>query len=547
VTNLDIEPAFEVEAPEIGAPEALQVIEFPDKDIFSQEYADDPYRVLNVTPIDNPGAKLLYRAATGLEKALADTDAERLLRMAAEIIKVQWNPWQISEHNLPFLAWAMGVNLWEPYWQVEFRRWWVANQWWLKSIRGTKQGLIEFIKAVRGEVKRVIVPPALPFGLPKVGDIPAAIDWLVPDAQYTAPAGVETREKYEDPEFFQWLDDRPKPEWDDLVRADRAIYVARFPQLRIYPYEPRIQLPWLCYPGHKFELDGHTKKHNKNGFFLGPLWRMYPTNYNQGGKYTRFARMYEPMTGVETDLTFRTITSVDLSPYGVRTWDQITLPGHKSSIYHEAEPGKYLRPFPNAKRGVFLGRLHSTSARMVIVPRDGSLNFKLAKAQYQTIFPDNDVLNVYPEHVAIRHQRRDYTEAFSGGGDCLHGKFLPKSLAYRYMYERWYLFDPARVPDVRIKSVYMGNCRFGIHKYTAEAHVKIQSKLPPFIVKTSGYLWGFMRPRNLEAVNRLRRGTRASMALRDKVLLYTKSTRTVQVRDLLDASGRYSVGEVIPN
>jgi len=109
------------------------------------------------------------------------------------------------------------------------------------------------------------------------------------------------------------------------------------------------------------------------------------------------------------------------------------------------------------------------------------------------------------------------------------------------------LFDPARVPDVRIKSVYMGNCRFGIHKYTAEAHVKIQSKLPPFIVKTSGYLWGFMRPRNLEAVNRLRRGTRASMALRDKVLLYTKSTRTVQVRDLLDASGRYSVGEVIPN
>jgi P2-related tail formation protein len=40
-----------------------------------------------------------------------DVDGERLMRIPAELIKVQWNPWQISERNLPYLAWAMGVNL----------------------------------------------------------------------------------------------------------------------------------------------------------------------------------------------------------------------------------------------------------------------------------------------------------------------------------------------------------------------------------------------------------------------------------------------------
>jgi phage tail P2-like protein len=103
-------------------------------------YPNDP-NPYPYTPIEHPGAKLLYRESTPLEKALADTDAERLLRIHAEVIIAQWDPYAISYHNLPFLAWAMGVNLWEDGWREITKRTWVARQWTFKSLRGTADGL----------------------------------------------------------------------------------------------------------------------------------------------------------------------------------------------------------------------------------------------------------------------------------------------------------------------------------------------------------------------------------------------------------------------
>jgi hypothetical protein len=73
-------------------------------------------------PIEQPGAQLIYRSATPLERALVDVDAERLLRIHAEVIIAQWDPYKISLHNLPFLAWGLGVNLWENGWRETRRR-----------------------------------------------------------------------------------------------------------------------------------------------------------------------------------------------------------------------------------------------------------------------------------------------------------------------------------------------------------------------------------------------------------------------------------------
>ena len=63
-----------------------------------------------------PGAKLLYRSASGLEKAMADVDGERLIGTYAEIVSDQWDPYRISYNNLPYLAYAMGTLLWEEGW-----------------------------------------------------------------------------------------------------------------------------------------------------------------------------------------------------------------------------------------------------------------------------------------------------------------------------------------------------------------------------------------------------------------------------------------------
>jgi hypothetical protein len=91
--------------------------------------------------IKAPGAKLIYRAASGLEKAMADVDGERLIVMNAEIIHDQWDPYAISYNNLPYLAYAMGVLLWEEGWSESTQREWTAKQFEYKSLRGTQAGI----------------------------------------------------------------------------------------------------------------------------------------------------------------------------------------------------------------------------------------------------------------------------------------------------------------------------------------------------------------------------------------------------------------------
>jgi hypothetical protein len=137
--------------------------------------------------------------------------------------------------------------------------------------------------------------------------------------------------------------------------------------------------------------------------------------------------------------------------------------------------------------------------------------------------------------------------ASSVRGGRASAKYLPRSNAWQFMYERFYLFDADRVPDARISSIYMGACRFGIRKYHAEALIRIAAHMPPFYISTTRYLRGFMRPRQSEAIARLLRGVRASMAVRDTVLVDTSVHRVAQVRDVIDATGRIAVGQLVEN
>ena len=116
--------------------------------------------------LDRLGSETLYRSATGLEKALADSEAERLIRIYAEAIVDVWDPYKISFTNLPFLAWAMGANLWQDEWQQVTKRSWVARQWTFKSLRGTAEGIRMAIDYVGRDVSpwgyqvlRFTVPP----------------------------------------------------------------------------------------------------------------------------------------------------------------------------------------------------------------------------------------------------------------------------------------------------------------------------------------------------------------------------------------------------
>lgn len=90
------------------------------------------------------GNKLIYRAASGLEKAMVDVGSFMLLgnklersQLEAELIVKNWRPYETQLRNLPFLAWAYDVDLWEDGWSEATQREWVARQWEFKTKRGS--------------------------------------------------------------------------------------------------------------------------------------------------------------------------------------------------------------------------------------------------------------------------------------------------------------------------------------------------------------------------------------------------------------------------
>lgn len=457
--------------------------------------------------VEDAGEQLLYRQAAGLEKALADVDAYRLTQTYAELIKDQWDPYRISLNNLGYLAWAMGVNLWEDTWSDDFKRWWVANQWTMKYERGSAKGLNDFVNTVNAspgmhaEIVNLVVPPAC----------------FYPGAA--------------------------------LTDAERQAYLARFPQLRLYPYAPRPQLPYLDYLGGFSLNQGGQKIFSKNGHFLGPLLKFYPTNYNAGGLYLRKATLYDPQTGVETQLTVRTITAAPQPGQKEITYDEISLSSISGNLFYPGAGNKQYplgphTPAQNLKHAVILGRLPYTPSRLVRIPRDGTLDRTQFQALFTTINPGLQPINVRPQLVNQIHPRRKF-EFYCNTP--MWRAYLTKSNAWMYQYEQWYLFDPTRLPDNRKASTYMGRARFGIHKYTAEADIEAWFTWPKFYARANSFYGKgrFFPPKNTKLIDQIRRAVTASMAERDTVLIDTGIKRTIQIRDLTVLDGRFSIGQYV--
>ena len=590
---------------------------------------------LNPGILADAGSQLIYRQATGLEKAMADVDGYRLTQTYAELIRDQWNPYAINYRNLAYLAWATGVNLWEDDWDEAFRRYWTANQWTFKSQRGSLFGIANFLEAAGSNRQ------TCPYGI-------SVVSAIVPPAK-----------------FFPGRSD---------TAADRAAYLTRFPQLRLYPYVARALLPYNCFSGNfpLIETAPPTKQHNFNGSFLGPVRKFYPTDSGAGGRYTRTAVYWD--RGVSTTLTFRTFIDNN-STYGATIYDQVTVPARKDNHWFLDQENKWPLPkqhsFSQNIYSIFLGAEDATASRQVLIPRNGKLELSLAQAQYQTIKASMTMIDVLPNHIPEIHSTSPWSlylgnavvgipakgsinfsdipsvgstmtigtqvlrfiangvvptaphqiplgtnltltievvlaylktqgndpniglcnynaignssgitgisvtsksvgigmNAFNlatndpagtvvpmyGGAQppqgkskqYLYKKFLPPSVAWQHIYEQWFLFDPSRVPDYRKASVYLGHARLGIQRYTAEIKVAAFSKWKPWFFIPNNFLGTYLRPANLDMINKVRRAVTASMAVRDTVRINTKIRRIINVNDSLPLDGTFFVGEYI--
>ncbi|MEZ5853161.1 MAG: hypothetical protein R3D68_21210 [Hyphomicrobiaceae bacterium] len=173
--------------------------------------------------------------------------------------------------------------------------------------------------------------------------------------------------------------------------------------------------------------------------------------------------------------------------------------------------------------------------RMVRIPRDASYEFRLGRETYTTVYPDADLIDVRPQTVAEVHAGQP-TALYATKRQFIAGKCLPPTIAWRYIYERWHLHDPDRVPDERKRSTHLGFTRLGMPPYHAEVQTRIVGAKPPRVA--GPFVNGFLVTGDRRIIGDVREAIRVSKALRDKILLDTKTYR------LPRASDRLKVGSV---
>lgn len=99
-----------------------------------------------------------------------------------------------------------------------------------------------------------------------------------------------------------------------LTEEERAEFLARFPQLRIYPFVERGTYRFAHFTSHAF---GRIKAYlNASCIKDVGAW----------SRYVRTARLWD--RGVETNLTIRAVSSEGLGPFSAAVYDEVVLGGN---------------------------------------------------------------------------------------------------------------------------------------------------------------------------------------------------------------------------
>ena len=86
--------------------------------------------------MESPVESLLPANASALLRALEQVEAERLQQLYADLRDL-WNPDQCPARWLPFLAWTLSVDEWDPDWPEATKRQVIRDAYQLHSIKGS--------------------------------------------------------------------------------------------------------------------------------------------------------------------------------------------------------------------------------------------------------------------------------------------------------------------------------------------------------------------------------------------------------------------------
>lgn len=405
---------------------------------------------------------------TAFEEAF-DLTGARIDDVAVEIPKLV-RPREIPATHLAWLAWGLSVDLWEPEWSEEKHRSLAARALPMHARKGTQASIAEHIRIMGAEPLRFIVPPAKTFMM------------------------------------------------EGFTEEERQAFLARFPQLRIYPFVARGTYRFAHFTSGAF---GRSKA------FLDASCIK---DVGAWSRYIRTARLWD--RGEEATLTIRAVTPEGVGRFHAAEFDEVVL---------GAKPTKALHLDTPPKARAFLVDDFGVAQRMIRIPRDASYSYRLGRETWTTTYPKADLVDVRPQSVAERHDGQP-TALYVTKRQFILGKHLPPTISWRFIYERWHIHNPERVPDVRIRSTHLGFTRLGMPPYHAEVRTRIRGKLAP---RTAGpFVNGYLMTGNRKPIADVREAVRVSKSLRDRILLDTKTWRFPRAGDRLKV-GTVTLGRFI--
>ena len=411
---------------------------------------------------------LLPPNRTSFETA-ADLTGARIDELPVDLPKLV-RPYEIPAPHLPWLAWALSVDLWDSTWPEDKRRLLTARALPMHARKGTTASIAEHVRIMGAEPRRFIVPPAKTFMVPS------------------------------------------------FTPEERAAYLARFPQLRVYPYVARGTYRFAHFTSKAF---GREKA------YLGA------SMVKDVGAWSRFVRTAKLLDrGVETTLTIRTASAEAVGRVDAVAYDEVVLARKPTAAVHLNAPPK-VRAFLVDDFGV--------RQRIIRIPRDASYDFRLGRETYTTTWPNAELIDVRPEAVAAAHAGQS-TALYAAGRQFIAGHCLPPTIAWQYLYERWHIHDPDRVPDERKRATHLGFTRLGMPPYHAEVQTRIIGRRPP---RTAGlFVDGHLVAGNRKPIADVREAIRVAKSLRDRILIDTRTWRSPRAGDRLPV-GSSMLGQLI--
>ena len=433
---------------------------------------------------------LLPTNATAFERAFSEMGA-RVDRIETPLRQL-WRPDIIRADMLPFLAWAYSTDIWFDDWSIERKRAVTDRSIWLHRHKGSETGIAAHIDLVGGKLLRAIVPPAKTFVMPH------------------------------------------------LTPAEREAFLSLFAQLRVYPYVAR---------GFYRFANFTSKSYGRRKAFLAGAndpGVNYVKDVGAWQRWLRTATLWDH--GVETTLTIRAIVEEKVGRFYAAAYDEIILPAKPSSAIFPN--GAFNAERKLAGKAYLQDGLY-VAERLIRISRDASYDFRLGRELYTTTVPGVDLIDVRPRSIAQRHDGQPFA-LYNGGLPgkkqflaCAKGarqKYLPPSIAWRFLYEQLHIHDPERVIPERKRSVHLDYTRLGMPPYNAELTVGITGKAYP--QEAWRFVRGHLHVGNTETIDRARYATRVSMSVRDKILIQTKTWRPPRPGDRIKV-GDAKIGDLV--